>query len=117
MAKEGIVDPVAGTEDKHGVIPDEGEFCVYGTVFCKPEHAESLHSLYQRMTKIAATEPGIIYYSLSRNSKDPSIFHFFERYASKQDFERHTSREETQTILKSGWFDDVEARFERPIMP
>jgi quinol monooxygenase YgiN len=72
--------------------------------------------LYSKMTKIAKTEPGVIYYSLARNSTDPTIFHFFEHYADKAAFEAHTSREETQTILKGEWFKDCVARFEKPIV-
>jgi len=56
---------------KFGKIPDEGDFVVYGTVYCKPEHADTLAALYSEMTKIAKTEPGVIYYKLARNSKDP----------------------------------------------
>jgi len=70
-------------EQKFGKIPDEGEFVVYGTVYCKPEHADTLAALYSKMTKIAKTEPGVIYYKLARNSKDPVCR---ERTQSSRDF-------------------------------
>lgn len=60
-----------GDAEKFGKIPDEGDFVVYGTVYCKPEHADTLAALYSKMSKIAKTEPGVIYYKLARNSKDP----------------------------------------------
>ena len=68
------------------------------------------------MTKIAKTEPGIIYYSLARSSADPSVFFFFEHYASKEAFVAHTQREESQIIFREGWFRDCVARFERAIV-
>jgi len=85
-------------------------------VYCKPEHADSLASLYSTMTKIAKTEPGIIYYSLARSSADPSIFFFFEHYASKAAFVAHTQREESQVIFREGWFRDCVASFQRAIV-
>ena len=85
-------------------------------VYCKPEHADSLAALYSTMTKIAKTEPGIIYYSLARSSADPSVFFFFEHYASKEAFEAHTQREESQIIFREGWFRDCVARFEKAIV-
>jgi quinol monooxygenase YgiN len=88
----------------------------FGQVYCKPQFADDLAALYSKMTKIAKTEPGVIYYSLARNTTDPTIFHFFEHYANKAAFEAHTSREETQTILKGEWFKDCVARFEKPIV-
>jgi quinol monooxygenase YgiN len=67
------------------------------------------------MSVIAKTEPGVVHYSLSRNTADPSIFHFFERYESKEAFEVHCSRPETQKVLSSGWVKEFKARFEKPL--
>ncbi|KAH8929067.1 hypothetical protein BT69DRAFT_1346175 [Atractiella rhizophila] len=100
--------------ERFGRIP-EGEFVVYGEVHAYPEHADALEALYREMTRTAQTEPGIIYYCLARNTKDRTIFHFFERYASKADFIRHTEGEGTQKILSSGWVRDTIARFEEPL--
>lgn len=68
---------------KFGKIPDEGEFVVYGTVYCKPEHADTLAALYSKMTKIAKTEPGVIYYKLARNSRDPVCLLTSDRKADR----------------------------------
>lgn len=95
-----------------GAIPETGDFVVYGKVFCKPQHSDTLAALYTKMTRIARTEEeGVLYYCLMRDSMDRNVFHFFEHYRSKEDFERHTSREETQEIFREvseclcwGWF-------------
>ena len=85
-------------------------------MYCKPEHADELAVLYSKMVKDSKTERGVIFYSIARNSHDPTIFHFFEQYESKAAFVAHTERAETQKILREGWFVDCVARFERPII-
>lgn len=84
-----------------GAIPPTGDFVVYGKVFCKPQHSDTLAALYTKMTCIARTEEeGVLYYCLMRDPMDRNVFHFFEHYRSKEDFERHTSREETMEIFR-----------------
>ena len=58
-----------------------------------------------------------MYYCLARDAADPSIFHFFERYKSKQAFEQHNEQDIIKELLKSGWMKDVKAVFVKPITP
>ncbi|RMZ81657.1 hypothetical protein DV737_g2408, partial [Chaetothyriales sp. CBS 132003] len=96
-------------------IPEDGEFVVYGKVYTDPAHADDVEALYTRMTVHAQHEEGIIYYSLSRDLDDRRVFHFFERYASKEAFERHNETELVQKLVSSGWMMGVSARFGKPI--
>lgn len=67
-------------------------------------------------TRLAAREPGIIYYCISRDAEDPSIFHFFERYTGRQGFEDHNKQPIIQKLLNEDKFiKDVKAKFVKPI--
>ncbi|KAL8823352.1 MAG: hypothetical protein Q9191_005931 [Dirinaria sp. TL-2023a] len=104
------------SDDAWGDIP-EGEFCVYGTVYTVPEHADKVEAVYKETTRLAQAEAGVVYYCLSRDAADPSIFHFFERYRSKTDFQQHNDQEIIQKLVSSGWMKDVKAVFVKPITP
>ncbi|KAI3337612.1 hypothetical protein HD806DRAFT_477128 [Xylariaceae sp. AK1471] len=96
----------------------EGEFCVYGTVYAYPEKADALEAVYAETTRLAQFEPGIIYYCLSRDSDDPTIFHFFERYTSKKAFDDHNSQPIIKKLLDvDKYIKDVTAVFAKPIGP
>ncbi|TKX19049.1 hypothetical protein C1H76_8940 [Elsinoe australis] len=75
------------------------EFCVYGTVFAHAQHADTLAAIYAETTRNAASEPGTIYYCLSRDDKDPTIFYFFERYTGKKAFDEHNSQDIIKRIF------------------
>ncbi|KAI1609950.1 hypothetical protein EDD36DRAFT_481539 [Exophiala viscosa] len=98
-------------------IPETGEFAIYGTVYAAPEHADKVEAVYKETTKRAESEEGTIYYCISRDANDPSIFHFFERYKSKQAFEKHNDQKIILDLVNSDWMKDVKAVFVRPITP
>ncbi|KAF2148576.1 hypothetical protein K461DRAFT_248090 [Myriangium duriaei CBS 260.36] len=89
----------------------EGEFCIFGVVYCKPEFADELEQMYSKMTKDTKSEPGTLYYAICRDDTDRTKFHFFERYAGKAAFEEHISKPETQTIHEKQMFRGVKAKF------
>ncbi|KEF56082.1 uncharacterized protein A1O9_07663 [Exophiala aquamarina CBS 119918] len=104
------------SEESKWNIP-EGEFCIYGTVYADPRHADEVEAIYKETTRLAQFEDGIVYYCLSRDQDDPSIFHFFERYKSKAAFDQHNQQDIIQKFIKSGWMKDVKAVFAKPITP
>jgi quinol monooxygenase YgiN len=53
-------------------------------VYTVPEHADQVEAVYKETTKLAQGGEGVVYYCLGPDTDDPSIFHFFERYQSKQ---------------------------------
>lgn len=48
----------------------------------------------------ALSEPGIIHYCMSPDTKDEKTIHVFERYANKEAFDRHMATEWVQAFLK-----------------
>ncbi|RYC56019.1 hypothetical protein CHU98_g10187 [Xylaria longipes] len=94
----------------------EGEFCIFGTVYAYPEKADALEAVYTETTRLAQSEPGIVYYCLARDNSDPSIFHFFERYRNKKAFDEHNSQPIVQKLLnEDNYIKDVTAKFMKPI--
>ena len=86
-------------------------------MYTEPQHADKVEAVYKETTKHAEFEEGTVYYCLGRDSKDPSLFYFFERYKSKEAFQRHNDQDIIQKLVNSGWMKDVKAVFVKPIMP
>ncbi|KAK3706390.1 hypothetical protein LTR37_012768 [Vermiconidia calcicola] len=98
-------------------IPED-EFCVFGTVYAHPEHADALEAVYAETTRLSAFELGIIYYCLARDGDDPTIFHFFERYTGRKAFEDHNNQPIIQKLINEDrYIKGVEAKFVKPILP
>ena len=66
---------------------------------------------------MAQSEPGTIYYCISRDRTDRSIFHFFEQYASKKAFEDHATQPIMEKLMQDKLMKDVKAVFAKPIKP
>lgn len=113
---------MAGKTDENGFlvefppIPEE-EFCVYGTVYAEPAHADDLEAIYAETTRHVALEQGIVYYCLSRDENDPTQFHFFERYAGKKAFEDHNGQDIIKKIWDEKWIRGIKASFAKAISP
>ncbi|KAK3689214.1 hypothetical protein B0T22DRAFT_168813 [Podospora appendiculata] len=97
-------------------IPED-EFCVYGSVYAYPEHAEALAAVYAETTRLSAFEPGTIYYCIFRDLNDPTVFHFFERYTGRQAFDDHNSQPIIQKLLKDNLWKNVTAKFGKAVLP
>ena len=101
-------------DDAPLAIP-EGEFVVYGKVYTDSAHSDDVEELYAQMTEHAQYEEGIIYYCLARDLDDRTVFHFFERYASREAFERHNETDLVKKLMSTGWMKGVSARFGKAI--
>jgi quinol monooxygenase YgiN len=110
----------------------EGEFCVFGIVssidalnnshlpvqvYAYPEHADALEAVYAETTRLAASEPGTIYYCISRDPDDRTVFHFFERYAGRAAFEEHNAQPIIKKLIQDKLFKGVKAKFVEAIEP
>ncbi|KAG9201746.1 hypothetical protein G6514_005362 [Epicoccum nigrum] len=106
-------------EELGGDMPPvpEGEFCVFGIVYAYPEHADALEAVYAETTRLAASEPGILYYCISRDGDDPTAFHFFERYTGRAAFEEHNSQPIIEKLIEDKLFKGVKAKFVEAIKP
>ncbi|KAK4985310.1 hypothetical protein LTR66_007770 [Elasticomyces elasticus] len=97
-------------------IPED-EFCVYGTVYAFPEHADALEAVYAELTRLSRFEPGVIYYCLARDGDDPTIFHFFERYTGRKAFDEHNQQPIVQKLMADKYMRGVKAKFVKAIRP
>ncbi|KAJ5246713.1 hypothetical protein N7468_001696 [Penicillium chermesinum] len=114
LTKGGLEDEPVVTELPH--IPED-EFVIFGLVYAYPEHADSLEAVYAETTRLAEFEPGSIYYCLARDSDDPTLFHFFERYAGKKAFDAHNEQPIIQKLMEDKYIKAVKAKFCKPIQP
>ncbi|KAI0598596.1 hypothetical protein F4775DRAFT_554938 [Biscogniauxia sp. FL1348] len=95
-------------------IPD-GEFCIYATAYAYPEHADALESALAETTRLAQSEPGCVHYSVSRDDEDPTVFHIFERYRSREAFEQHMQHPPLQKLPT--YARDIKAKCVKPLLP
>ncbi|KAJ4356975.1 hypothetical protein N0V95_002918 [Ascochyta clinopodiicola] len=95
----------------------EGEFCVFGTVYAYPEHADALEAVYAETTRLAASEPGSIYYCIARDGDDPTVFHFFERYTGRAAFDEHNAQPIIKKLIGDRLFRGVKAKFVEAVKP
>lgn len=73
--------------------------------------------MYAETTRLAASEPGTIYYCISRDGDDPNVFHFFERYTGRVAFDEHNAQPIIKKLLQDKLFKGVKAKFVEAIKP
>jgi len=113
----------ASTTDSEGFttalppLPENDDFCVYGTIHAYPEHADALEAVYAQTTARAnsAEEPGTVYYCICRDADDPTVFHMFERYKGRRGFDAHNEQPIIKKLVgEDGYIRGVKARFAIP---
>ncbi|MDR2307550.1 MAG: antibiotic biosynthesis monooxygenase [Paucimonas sp.] len=57
----------------------------------RPEKAEAFEQLFRAYVEPSRREPGCIEYHMLRDQEDPSLFVFFEVWASKADLDVHSA--------------------------
>jgi quinol monooxygenase YgiN len=57
----------------------------------KPEMAQAFHELFSGYLQASRSEPGCIEYHMLRDLEDPSLFVFYEIWASKADLDVHSA--------------------------
>lgn len=101
----------------HSSIPIVSVWKFTYQVYAHVEHADALEAVYAETTRLAASEPGSIYYCICRDGDDPTVFHFFERYTGRLAFEEHNAQPIIQKLLKDRLWKSVEAKFVEAIKP
>lgn len=86
-------------------------------VYAHSEHADALEAVYAETTRLAASEPGSIYYCICRDGDDPTVFHFFERYTGRLAFEEHNNQPIIRKLLQDNLIKGVKAKFVEAIKP
>ncbi|EGZ68912.1 hypothetical protein NEUTE2DRAFT_159488 [Neurospora tetrasperma FGSC 2509] len=86
-------------------------------VYAHPQHASALARVYEETTRLAASEPGVIYYSISQEPADADaggsgkegggggeersrVFYFFEQYTGREAFEAHNRQPIIRKLLE-----------------
>ncbi|WP_449431176.1 putative quinol monooxygenase [Pseudomonas putida] len=57
----------------------------------RPEMSEAFETLFRAYVEPSRQEPGCIEYHMLRDQQDPSLFVFFEVWASKADLDVHSA--------------------------
>ncbi|HGY9627805.1 antibiotic biosynthesis monooxygenase [Pseudomonas putida] len=57
----------------------------------RPEKAEAFEQLFRAYVEPSRQEPGCIEYHMLRDKEDPSLFVFYEVWASKADLDVHSA--------------------------
>lgn len=57
----------------------------------RPEQAEAFEQLFRPYVEPSRQEPGCLEYHMLRDQQDPSLFVFFEVWASKADLDVHSA--------------------------
>lgn len=66
----------------------------------RPERADAFERLFRAYVEQSRQEPGCIEYHMLRDLKDPSLFIFFEVWASQAAFEVHTALPHMRTFAE-----------------
>lgn len=66
----------------------------------RPEKAEAFEALFRAYVEPSRAEPGCIEYHMLRDKEDPSLFVFYEIWASKAALDVHSSLPHMQAFTK-----------------
>ncbi|MCW7753075.1 antibiotic biosynthesis monooxygenase [Desulfobotulus sp. H1] len=66
----------------------------------KPEVAAPAEERLGELVRAAASEEGVLVYSLHKDRKNPGVFFVYERYADREAFQRHGSMAHVQEFFK-----------------
>ncbi|WP_313740395.1 putative quinol monooxygenase [Pseudomonas sp.] len=65
-----------------------------------PERADAFERLFRAYVEPSRREPGCIEYHMLRDLEDPSLFIFFEVWASEHDFNTHMALPHMRTFVE-----------------
>ncbi|MFS0828860.1 putative quinol monooxygenase [Pseudomonas phoenicis] len=65
-----------------------------------PERADDFERLFRAYVEPSRREPGCIEYHMLRDLEDPSLFIFFEVWASEHDFNAHMALPHMRTFVE-----------------
>lgn len=67
----------------------------------RPEKAEAFEALFRAYVQPSRAEPGCIEYHMLRDKEDPSLFVFYEIWASKQALDVHSALPHMQAFFET----------------
>ncbi|MFK8332214.1 putative quinol monooxygenase [Pseudomonas sp. BJa5] len=66
----------------------------------RPEQAEAFEALFRAYVEPSRAEPGCIEYHMLRDKEDPSLFVFYEIWASKAALDEHSALPHMQAFFE-----------------
>ena len=75
------------------------ELTFIGTATAKTGHADELEGEMQSTVAATHAETGCIRYSMHKSLEDPNVFVFIERWASKDDLDRHMGFDHVKSLI------------------
>lgn len=78
-------------------------------MYATPEHSDDLANKVKDLVQYSKSEEGLLDYYVSRDTKDQTMFHIFERWGSKPALQQHIERGALQSLIKSGWIKDMKS--------
>jgi quinol monooxygenase YgiN len=82
-------------------VPDRKDLIVIASAKAKPGSGEELERALREVAKPTRVQTGCVRFSLYRSVEDPSIILGFERWASREDHQRHL-QEVVTVIIRNG---------------
>ena len=64
-------------------------FALFVELNAAPDQVDTLKSVLENLTKIAATEPGVIVYNVHQSQEQPTLFMLYELYREKAAWQTH----------------------------
>ena len=64
-------------------------FALFVELNATPEHADTLSGVLEKLTRVAATEPGVITYTTHRSQEQPHLFMLYELYHDQAAWQTH----------------------------
>jgi quinol monooxygenase YgiN len=75
------------------------ELTFIGTARAKPGHADDLEREMRSTVAAMHAEPGCIHYSMHNSLEDQNVFVFIERWASKEDLDKHFESDHVKSLI------------------
>lgn len=75
------------------------ELTFVGTARAKAGHADDLEREMRSTVAATHAEPGCLHYSMHKSLKDSNTFVFIERWASKDDLDKHFESEHVKNLI------------------
>ena len=82
-------------------MPDRKDLIVIASAKAKPGNGKELERALREVAKPTRTQTGCVRFSLYRSVEDPSIIIGFERWASREDHQRHLQGAHVQKLMSA----------------
>ncbi|QDY68937.1 putative quinol monooxygenase [Qingshengfaniella alkalisoli] len=75
------------------------QICLTGTITCTIQEIDILRNALPEHIRLTRAERGCLYFAVTQDVRDPTVFHVEERFADQAAFDAHQARTKSTT-----WF-------------